>query len=493
MINKIRIFAAGTALVTALAVGGVPALAATGQDTAIAISAVEPNIDYAIEGISQPWGLASAPDGSMVIVGSESNQISKWQNGKLTAITSQTTAGYLDGATSSSSFDHPTYSIVNSKGAIYVSDTDNHVIRKIVNDKVYTAAGNGKEGHKDGQFGDGQFGDVQFNAPTGLAVDGDDNIYVADSLNNVIRKITPDGVTSTFAGVVSEAGGYKDGSAAEAIFNEPMGLVFDEKGGLYVADSGNHLIRYIHNGKVTTVAGKATAVDTLTGYMAGGYTNGLSSTARFNRPRGLAYADGVLLIADSLNNRIRALQANGKVITIAGNSAPGNKLGVPAEAQFNQPSSLLFTAGKLYISDTLNNSVKVLDIIPKSLQPVVTKEDLIVGTELLPASKDTQVWLDGKLLKFSAAQKPYQSGDKTYLPVRELFQAWGADVKWNTAAREVHVAKGDWKLVLKANAKRTVVLEKGTVYVDVSYLEDAASFVIAHDEEYNAVIIYSGS
>lgn len=487
MNKKLKLLTVGTALITALTASNMSVLAAS-ENTAVMADTTASKAAYLIENINQPWGLASTSNDSIVVVSSGNNQISSWRNGTLSPITTQTNDGYLDAATSTSTFYQPTYTVVNSKGIIYVSDSENHVVRKIVNDKVYTAAGNGVAGFKDGKFGE-----AQFNSPAGLAVDADDNIYVADSVNNVIRKITPDGFASTIAGIASETGDYKDGSAAEALFNEPMGIVFDEKGGLYIADSGNHLIRYLYKGVVTTVAGKPTVKDAQTGYMTGGYANGSSGEARFNRPRGLAYTDGVLFVADSLNNRIRALQASGKVITVAGQSTPGNKVGTLEEAQFSQPSSLLYKTGKLYVSDTLNNSVKVLDLDPQSLKAIVTKEDLLAGTELAAPSKETQVWLDGKPLKFSTTQKPYKSGDKTYLPVRDVFLAWGASVKWQAATKEVHLAKGDWKLVLKANAKRTVVLVNGSIYVDASYLEDAASFIIAQDEEYNAIVIQSGS
>lgn len=487
MKHRFRLLAASAALAAVLAAANLTVYAAAEERVGITAGESYMMVAKVIEKINQPWGLAAEPNGGIIVVGSGSNQISKWQNGSLTSVTTQTAPGYLDATTADSTFNQPTYSIINSKGVIYVSDTENHVVRKIVNERVYTAAGNGKVGNKNGKYGE-----AQFNAPTGLALDADDNVYVADSLNHVIRKITPEGVASTFAGAAAETGGYKDGSAAEALFNEPMGLVFDEKGGLYVADSGNHLIRYIHDGKVTTIAGKPTAIDALSGYMAGGYVNGPSDAARFNRPRGLAYADGVLFIADSLNNRIRAVQANGKVLAIAGRSTPGDKAGAVDTAQFNQPSSLLYTEGKLYIADTMNNSVKMLEVNPMELQPVSTKEDLIAGTELLPAGKDVQVWMEGKQVKFTGTHKPFKSGEKTYLPVRAVFGAWGAEMKWNAATKEVRLAKKDWKLVLKVNAKRTVILNKGVLYVDAVYLEDAASFLIAHDDEYNAIVISSG-
>ncbi|WP_419876150.1 stalk domain-containing protein [Candidatus Pristimantibacillus sp. PTI5] len=487
MKNRIRLLAAGTVLVTALVALNASAFAAAGQPVSTMENAGNAAVSKIIEKISQPWGLAAAQDGGLIMVAAGSNQISKWQNGRLSAVTSQAAAGYYDGTTVSSTFNHPSYAAINSKGVIYVSDTENHVVRRITKDRVYTAAGNGQAGNKNGKFGE-----AQFNAPAGLAIDAKDNVYVADSLNHVIRVISPEGVTTTFAGTAVETGGYKDGSAAEAKFNEPMGLAFDEKGGLYVADSGNHLIRYILDGKVTTAAGKPTAADPLTGYMTGGYVNGASGEARFNRPRGLAYTDGVLFIADSLNNRVRALQGGGKVISIAGQSAPGDTVGAVESAQFNQPSSLLYVSGKLYVADTLNDSVKMLEVHPKALKPVLTKEELIAGTELQPAGKDVQVWLEGKPVKFAAAQKPFKKGGKTYLPVRALFAAWGAEIKWNAAAREAQLAKQDWKLTLKVNAKRTVILEKGALYAEADYLADAASFILAQDTEFNAIIMSSG-
>ncbi|WP_171056370.1 stalk domain-containing protein [Paenibacillus sinopodophylli] len=487
MKTKFRILAVGTALATALVTFNLNTYAANAEESiAAAEQTGTAQVSAAIEKISQPWGLAAAVDGGIIVVGAGSNQISKWQTGGLTAVTNQTASGYFDGTTVNSTFNHPSYAALNSKGVIYVSDTDNHVVRRIVKDRVYTAAGNGQPGYENGKFGE-----VQFNAPSGIAIDEKDHVFVADSLNNVIRVISPEGVTTTFAGVAGETGGYKDGDVTEAKFNEPMGLAFDEKGGLYVADSGNHLIRYIRDGKVTTIAGKATTVDALTGYMQGGYATGASKDAQFNRPRGLAYAEGILYIADSLNNRIRAVK-EGVVITIAGQSKPGNVLGSADTAQFNQPSALLYTAGKLYIADTLNDSVKQLEVSSKSLKPIINLQELMEGTALLPAGKDPQVWLDGKQVKFNASQQPFKKGDKTYLPVRAVFAAWGAEIKWNAAAKEAVLSKQEWKLALKVNAKRTVLLERGTLYVEADYLADAGSFLLAHENGFNAIIIGSG-
>jgi hypothetical protein len=278
---------------------------------------------------------------------------------------------------------------------------------------------------------------------------------------------------------------------AEAAFNEPSGLAFDDKGGLYVADSGNHLIRYILDGKVTTVAGAPTETDEMTGYMTGGYLNGASSEARFDRPRGLAYVEGVLFIADSLNNRIRALQPDGKVVTLSGHTVPGNAIGAAAEARYNQPSALLYAAGKLYIADTLNNTVKALAVTPSALQPIVTEEDLIAQVDLLPAAVEPQLWLDGKQVKLAKGIQPFVQGEQLYVPVRAVFEAWGAKVKWNGEKKEAAVTRGTLSLKLKANADGSVMLHKGGMYVSAKYLQQIAELLIVQDEEYNAIIIGS--
>lgn len=488
MNRKLQVLTAGTALFTALVVGNVSVLAVSstqyGVDS-VAVNAKSTNVTYVIENINQPWGLAATADGGMIIVNAAGNEVSKYMNGEILSLAGQTKSGYYDGIASAALFNNPTYTAVDSKGTVYVSDTDNNAVRKLTNGKVYTAAGNGKAGYKEGKFGE-----TELNAPAGLAIDASNNVYVADTLNHVIRKITPEGIVSTFAGIGLETGGYQDGAASEAKFNEPMGLVFDEKGGLYVADSGNHLIRYIFEGKVTTVAGKPTAIDSLTGYMTGGYVNGKNKEARFNRPRGLTYADGVLFVADSLNNRIRAVQADGTTVNIAGQGDPGNTLGSVEKAQFNQPSAVAYVSGKLYIADTLGNSVKGINIDPKALQPVQSKEDLLAGTELLPAYEDIQVLVNGKQMEFPSAKKPFHQGGKVYLPVRSLFESIHVEVIWQAKSREVLLTSENWKQILKLN--ENVLIQKGTTYIESSYFEKVAGAMVVYDEESNAIVVKSG-
>jgi len=441
----------------------------------------------ALTGIAEPWGLAKGTGSDMIVVSKGSSLVSRWSSAGLSAIGGQAGVGYNDGYAHVTAFNGPTYAAADSKGIIYVSDTENNVVRKITNGKVYTFAGNGEAGYVDGPREK-----ALFLAPGGLAVDADDNVYVADTLNHVIRKITPAGDVSTFAGAASEEfGGYKDGMLSEAKFNEPMGLAFDDEGRLFVADSGNHLIRVISGGKVDTYAGKPTAADPLTGYMAGGYVNGNADNARFSRPRDIAYEAGVLFVADSLNHRIRAVLENGKVISIAGEGTPGDAVGGLAEARFNEPSVLLYSSGKLFVSDTGNDAVKAMDVFPGALQPILTEEDIVAATDLLPPAKAVQGWLDGGQIPFNEAKQPYRSGDHLYIPSRPLFEAWGADIEWNAERREAVVTKGDWTFTFAVDGERSVVLSKWTMYADLELLKGLGLFVSAYDEEYNAVIFVS--
>ncbi|WP_339317897.1 stalk domain-containing protein [Paenibacillus sp. FSL R10-2734] len=442
----------------------------------------------AVFSLKQPWGLTAVPGSNdLIIVQSGNGTISKWSNGELQTVAGQGAEGYIDDKSGKALFNHPTYTAVDSKGNIYISDTDNHVIRKIKNGEVYTFAGTGIAGYKDGQPNT-----AQFNAPGGLAVDSNNNVYVADTLNHVIRKVTPEGIVTTFVGQQGSNGAYLDGAVALAKFNEPVGLVFDETGNLYVADSGNQMIRLIKGDKVETFAGKATSVDPVTGYMTGGFHNGDRLSALFNRPRGLAYADGVLLIADSLNHRIRAIQKDGRVITVAGQATSGDQVGALDKVMFNQPSGVAITSGNLYVTDTLNNKLKVLNLDLQALKPLRSEADLLDAVSLLPAGKNMQVWLDGVQVNLNTATLPLKESDKIYLPVRAFFSSWGADVRWDAASKETVIRKGDWTLTLKPDASLNVQIIKGTLYVAADYLPTISSFMQVYDEDSHAIVLESG-
>jgi DNA-binding beta-propeller fold protein YncE len=201
-------------------------------------------------------------------------------------------------------------------------------------------------------------GQAKFNFPAAIAIDKDDNLYIADTQNHVIRKITPEGTVTTVAGMHGRTG-LRDGAAGSALFCEPSGIAVDGSGVIYVADTGNHLIRKIDGGTVTTAAGTFEAVPRGEDYRPGAYADGSALQARFNFPHGLFYAGGVLFIADTGNHAVRVLK-DGFVCTLAGNGEAGDEDGAVSTAMMNKPTAVVYSNGVLYITDSLNNKVKAV-------------------------------------------------------------------------------------------------------------------------------------
>lgn len=191
--------------------------------------------------------------------------------------------------------------------------------------------------------------EARFGDPAGLAVAADGTIYVADTQTNRVRRIAPEGTVSDFAG--SGVRGRDDGPAATARFDRPSGLALGPAGVLYVADTGNDLIRAIAaNGSVTTVAGSG----------AEGHTDGPASSAAFNSPRGIAVdASGAVYVADHDGHSIRRLAPDGTVTTLAGSGELGYADGPGATAQFHFPGGLaLGSRGELYVADEQNQRIR---------------------------------------------------------------------------------------------------------------------------------------
>jgi hypothetical protein len=190
-------------------------------------------------------------------------------------------------------FSYPSGIAVDAFG-VYVADNGSHTIRRILSGAVSTLAGTaGSSG-----FVDGTGAAARFRFPNGLAVDGIGNIYVADTLNNAIRKVTQSGVVTTFAGSVSGQIGSTDGTGAAARFYQPYGIALDSSGNAYVADTLNNVIRKItSSGVVTTFAGSAGIV---------GSADGMAANARFNQPQGITVDTlGNVYVADTRNQTIR--------------------------------------------------------------------------------------------------------------------------------------------------------------------------------------------
>ena len=232
---------------------------------------------------------------------------------------------------------------VDQAGTIYIADAgDNNRIRKLTQGGATSTLAGGKEG-----YADGQGAQAMFNTPSGIAIDGKGNLYVADTGNNAIRKVAPDGTVSTLAG--SGVAGKADGKGKNAQFNGPVGVAVDEGGVVYVADTYNDAIRRIApDGTVTTLAGSG----------APGDADGPALKAAFDTPCALVLdGDGGLLIADTRNNAIRKLSRDGMVSTVL--RAPPND----RHALMRRPMALARTHdGHLYIAT--GSQGRILQLTP---------------------------------------------------------------------------------------------------------------------------------
>jgi hypothetical protein len=200
--------------------------------------------------------------------------------------------GSVNGTGTKASFQYPNGIAVDSLGNVFVADTGNNLIRKINPSGVVTTfAGTGQIGNSNTST------DTSFNSPSGIAVDTLGNVFVADTLNHQIRKINSSGVVTTFAGNGQQ--GSANGTGIDASFNGPRAIAVDSSGNVYVADDLNNLIRKIKpSGLVTTLAG--------TGQLSS--VNGTGTDASFNRPRGITVdKSGNLFVADSYNHLIRKI------------------------------------------------------------------------------------------------------------------------------------------------------------------------------------------
>jgi hypothetical protein len=211
---------------------------------------------------------------------------------------------------------------------------------------VVTIAGDGLPLARDGDASHARFAD-----PFGVAIAADGAIFIADGGESPrILRIAPDGIVSTLAGGER---GFSDGSGAAARFDTPSGLAIDAAGTIYVADTGNNAVRRItRDGSVSTLAGDGFA----------GYQDGPAGRARFNGPVGVAVdATGRVLVADTYNDRIGVITAEGTVTTLAGSGAAGAADGPAADAQFNTPCGIAIDAGgAVLVADTGNSVVRLI-------------------------------------------------------------------------------------------------------------------------------------
>ena len=294
----------------------------------------------ALATFNQPAQCYFAPDGNIYIGERSNHMIRKLSFKPNYAVQTVTTKG--------NSFNRHHDIAQDSKGNYFVANRDSHQILKITSDGTATVfVGSGSAGfldHTDGK-------QAKFNNPCSVVCDSADNIYVTDLANNRIRKVTPDGEVTTFAGSGNSA--VTNAIGKEAAFNYPYYIRIDQAGNFYVSEWDGHVIRKIApNGMVTTLAGTANSP---------GYMNGAGAVAKFKNPSGLHVDNiGNVYVADVSNKVIRKITPDGIVTTISGNNeSSGNVDGMPSVAKFIDPHGITGDInGNLFVTD--QNYIRII-------------------------------------------------------------------------------------------------------------------------------------
>ncbi len=297
-----------------------------------------------------PFGITADTNGNLYVADTYNHTIRKVTAASVVTTVAglATVSGRADGTNTTARFNYPTSVAVDHAGNVSTADYSNNLLRRMAtNQAVVTLAGRaGGAGSADGTGTD-----ARFNYPSGMAMDGSTNLYVADLANHIIRKITPAGVVTTLAGLAGTTG-TNNGTGAAARFNTPISVGVDTNGNVYVADTYNHTVRKITPaGVVTNFAGLATV---------SGTNNGTGTAARFNSPWGVTVGtNGNVYVADTGNNMIRMITPAGVVTTLAGSTNYGGGDGVGVAATFSNPAGIAADkAGNLYVTDRGNYTVR---------------------------------------------------------------------------------------------------------------------------------------
>ena len=364
-------------MATAAVAVGSAALVASGLGAAGASAAPVPTISAVTftappgTSLDNPQGVAWGPGGKLFVANTADNVIASIVGSTTTTVAGsyEATGETGDGGTAlAATLTEPAGLAVDRAGDVFVADTEDNVVREITAGGIIKGvAGDGREGYA------GDYGPAiraELNSPQSVAVDNNGDLFIADTGNNVIREVSPRGIVTTFAGT-GRAGYNGSGRRASAELTAPTGVAVDAFGNVYIADTGNNVIRRVSTvGIITTVAGDYAADQANDGI--GGFSGdgGPATSARLYAPQGLAVDNaGDLFIADTFNDAIREVTPNGTITTIVNTAATPGKTGIPGPATtaaLNSPYAVTVdnSTGDLFVADTSNNAIREVTGLP---------------------------------------------------------------------------------------------------------------------------------
>lgn len=295
--------------------------------------------------LAAPAALTADASGNLYFSDQATSRIRKVTTaGVVTTLAGNGSSSYAEGTGTAALFNWPQAITVGPSGYLYISDSNNYKVRELSTSNVSRLVVGGAQGDATTLN--------QFNVARGIVYSPQASaLFVANSQSNQIKKVTTTGTVSFYVGQGS--GGWVDANGTSAKFNYPEGLAIDSSGNIFVADTQNHRIRKIDtSGNVTTIAGTGTS---------GNADGAALTTAQFNSPGAVAVgSDGSLYVADTANNLIRKI-SGGTVTTIAGSGTAAFADGTGTSAQFSGPKGIAIGSdGKLYVSDTGNNRIRVI-------------------------------------------------------------------------------------------------------------------------------------